>query len=107
MLSFIFFFFFAPLVRSYFALRTEPKPSALHPVFSSQKGQQHKCRKFEWTSAVNEICKYFSKIELFWQIFSPMMMASRRWVARRKEKGYGHGYGYKGKRDCAGVYENK
>lgn len=41
------------------------------------KGQQHKCRKFEWTSAVNEICKYFSKIELLWQIFC----VRRTWAA--------------------------
>jgi len=46
----------------------EPTAPAIS-TSSSQKGQQHKCRKFEWTSAVNEICKYFSKIELFWQIF--------------------------------------
>lgn len=49
------------------------------------KGQQHKCRKFEWTSAVNEICKYFSKIELLWQIFCVRRLP--RWTCSEGSEG--------------------
>lgn len=86
-------------VLSFISILRHPCPLIFRPIQKStsspQKGQQHKCRKFEWTNAVNEICKYFSKIELFWQIFSPMTRTTAKGRWQEAENGFG-------KRDCAG-----